>query len=244
MEFTTDVLDEEEVTAQETAEELSLTTDIYAEIRARLALRGIPRGEVAFIHDARTPAARKALFEAVNLGEIRVLIGSTEKMGTGMNVQERCIAMHTLTPPWRPGDIEQQVGRMWRQGNQVSPGVPVRPPHRRQLRRLCLPALGEQGWLHQPDHERECHLARTGRRGRDRPDLLGDQGAGFRQPEDPAESHAGRRAGSPERDPRHLAERESGDAEQAALSGLRGTVRKGKAGLVPRGHSPARCERQ
>ena len=68
MEFTTDVLDEEEVTAQETAEELSLTTNIYAEIRARLALRGIPRGEVAFIHDARTPAARKALFEAVNNG--------------------------------------------------------------------------------------------------------------------------------------------------------------------------------
>jgi hypothetical protein len=117
MELTFDVLEEEEVTAQETAEELSLTTNIYAEIRARLARRGIPRGEVAFIHDARTPAARQALFEAVNLGEIRVLIGSTEKMGTGMNVQERCIAMHTLTPPWRPGDIEQQVGRMWRQGN-------------------------------------------------------------------------------------------------------------------------------
>jgi len=101
----------------ETAEELAFTTNIYTEIRKRLALRGVPVEEVAFIHDAKTPEARAKLFAAVNKGEIRVLIGSTEKMGTGMNVQERCIAMHTITPPWRPGDIEQQVGRVLRQGN-------------------------------------------------------------------------------------------------------------------------------
>ena len=101
----------------ETAEELAFTTNIYSEIRKRLALRGVPAEEVAFIHDAKTPEARAKLFAAVNNGEIRVLIGSTEKMGTGMNVQERCIAMHTITPPWRPGDIEQQVGRVLRQGN-------------------------------------------------------------------------------------------------------------------------------
>jgi len=101
----------------ETAEELVFTTNIYTEIRKRLALRGVPAEEVAFIHDAKTPEARAQLFAAVNKGEIRILIGSTEKMGTGMNVQERCIAMHTITPPWRPGDIEQQVGRVLRQGN-------------------------------------------------------------------------------------------------------------------------------
>lgn len=101
----------------ETAEELACTTNIYTEIRKRLALRGVPTEEVAFIHDAKTPEARAKLFAAVNKGEIRILIGSTEKMGTGMNVQERCIAMHTITPPWRPGDIEQQVGRVLRQGN-------------------------------------------------------------------------------------------------------------------------------
>ena len=101
----------------ETAEELAFTTNIYTEIRKRLAMRGVPAEEVAFIHDAKTPEARAKLFAAVNKGEIRVLIGSTEKMGTGMNVQERCIAMHTITPPWRPGDIEQQVGRVLRQGN-------------------------------------------------------------------------------------------------------------------------------
>ena len=105
------------VIGDETAEELAFTTNIYTEIRKRLALRGVPAEEVAFIHDAKTPEARAKLFAAVNKGEIRILIGSTEKMGTGMNVQERCIAMHTITPPWRPGDIEQQVGRVLRQGN-------------------------------------------------------------------------------------------------------------------------------
>jgi hypothetical protein len=103
--------------SDETVEELALTTNIYTEIRKRLALRGVPAEEVAFIHDTKTPEARAKLFAAMNRGEIRILIGSTEKMGTGMNVQERCIAMHTITPPWRPGDIEQQVGRVLRQGN-------------------------------------------------------------------------------------------------------------------------------
>jgi hypothetical protein len=116
--FTGELNDEEAIpVALETAEELALTTNIYAEIRKRLALRGVPVNQVAFIHDVKTPEARAKLFAAVNKGEVRVLIGSTEKMGTGMNVQERCIAMHTITPPWRPGDIEQQVGRILRQGN-------------------------------------------------------------------------------------------------------------------------------
>ncbi|MBU2610929.1 MAG: helicase C-terminal domain-containing protein [Chloroflexi bacterium] len=101
----------------ETLEELSLTTNIYAEIKRRLVERGVKPEEIAFIHDARTPEQRAAMFEAVNEGRIRVLIGSTEKMGTGMNAQERLIALHHLDAPWRPTDIEQRRGRMLRQGN-------------------------------------------------------------------------------------------------------------------------------
>jgi hypothetical protein len=101
----------------ETDAEIALTTNIYSEIRKRLVQRGIPEDEVAFIHDAKNHVQRAKLFDAVNKGKVRVLIGSTEKMGTGMNVQERCVALHTITPPWRPGDIEQQVGRVIRQGN-------------------------------------------------------------------------------------------------------------------------------
>jgi len=101
----------------ETVEESRLTTNIYSEIRKRLAQRGIPPEEVAFIHDAKTPGDRAALFKAVNEGRVRVLIGSSEKMGTGMNAQTRLVAIHQITPPWRPGDLEQQTGRMLRQGN-------------------------------------------------------------------------------------------------------------------------------
>ena len=113
------VLEEDELVpvAVETAEEMAITTNMYSQIRKRLALCGVPVDQIAFIHDAKTPEARAKLFAAVNKGTTRVLLGSTEKMGTGMNVQERCIAMHTITPPWRPGDIEQQVGRVLRQGN-------------------------------------------------------------------------------------------------------------------------------
>jgi hypothetical protein len=83
----------------------------------RLARLGVPIEEIAFIHDARSAKGRADLFQAVNSGEVRVLIGSNEKMGTGLNVQERLVAVHHLTPPWRPGDLEQQLGRMLRQGN-------------------------------------------------------------------------------------------------------------------------------
>lgn len=107
----------ETIVDTDTEEEKSLTTNVYNEIRLRLAKQGIPPEEIAFIHDARNPQQRAMLFKAVNEGKIRVLIGSNEKMGTGLNVQERCVATHHITPPWRPGDLEQQVGRMWRQGN-------------------------------------------------------------------------------------------------------------------------------
>ena len=83
----------------ETIEEMRLTTNMYSEIRMRLATRDVPPEEVAFIHDAKTPVDRAALFKAVNEGQIRVLIGSSEKMGTGMNAQTRPVSYTHLTLP-------------------------------------------------------------------------------------------------------------------------------------------------
>jgi hypothetical protein len=91
--------------------------NLYMDIKEKLVRRGIPPAEIAFIHDAKTPEARERLFTAVRSGQIRVLIGSTAKMGTGMNVQERLLAMHHLDAPWRPADVEQREGRILRQGN-------------------------------------------------------------------------------------------------------------------------------
>jgi ATP-dependent helicase YprA (DUF1998 family) len=90
---------------------------VYYEIRDELVARGIPAAEIAFIHDARTKEQRDALFAAMNDGRVRVLLGSTVKMSTGMNVQRRLIALHDLDCPWRPGDLEQRHGRIQRQGN-------------------------------------------------------------------------------------------------------------------------------
>jgi hypothetical protein len=93
------------------------TFNLYLDIKEKLVRRGIPPREIAFIHDAKTPEARERLFTAVRTGQVRVLIGSTAKMGTGMNVQERLLATHHLDAPWRPADVEQRQGRMLRQGN-------------------------------------------------------------------------------------------------------------------------------
>ena len=91
--------------------------NVYADVRAKLIELGIHASEIAFIHDANGPAERSQLFAAIREGRIRVLIGSTEKMGTGMNVQTRALAMHHLDAPWRPADLEQREGRIIRQGN-------------------------------------------------------------------------------------------------------------------------------
>ena len=90
---------------------------IYEDIRDKLIAGGIPAQEIAFIHDANTPARKKGLFSKVRQGRARVLMGSTSKMGAGMNVQDRLIAIHDLDCPWRPGDLEQRKGRIVRQGN-------------------------------------------------------------------------------------------------------------------------------
>ena len=91
--------------------------NVYDEIRTKLMERGIPEREIAFIHDADSDSAKAMLFDSVNAGRIRILIGSTEKMGAGTNVQKRLKALHHLDAPWRPRDIEQRDGRILRQGN-------------------------------------------------------------------------------------------------------------------------------
>ena len=92
--------------------------NVYDEIRDHLIARGIPAKEIAYIHDADTDLQKKTLFDSVNAGRIRILLGSTEKMGAGTNVQKRLIALHHLDAPWRPRDIEQREGRILRQGNE------------------------------------------------------------------------------------------------------------------------------
>lgn len=103
----------------EDAEEAAMRGSVYAQIKQKLVKKGIPEKEIAFIHDAKTDTQKTKLFAAVNAGTIRVLIGSTEKMGAGTNVQERMVGLHNLDAPWRPRDIEQRVGRGIRQGNKL-----------------------------------------------------------------------------------------------------------------------------
>jgi N12 class adenine-specific DNA methylase len=90
---------------------------VYSDIRDKLIARGVPAGEIAFIHDADTEVKKKELFAKVRAGQVRVLMGSTAKMGAGMNVQDLLIASHDLDCPWRPGDLEQRSGRIIRQYN-------------------------------------------------------------------------------------------------------------------------------
>jgi N12 class adenine-specific DNA methylase len=99
-------------------EEHRLRGSVYADIRAKLHAKGVKPEEIAFIHDAKTDLQKAELFTAMNDGRIRVLLGSTEKMGTGMNAQRKMIALHHLDCPWRPDMLEQREGRIIRQGNQ------------------------------------------------------------------------------------------------------------------------------
>ena len=91
--------------------------NVYDDLKAKLIEKGIPEEEIAFVHDAKTDKAKDALFKKVREGQIRVIIGSTFKMGAGTNVQDRLIALHHLDCPWRPSDLQQQEGRILRQGN-------------------------------------------------------------------------------------------------------------------------------
>ena len=91
---------------------------VYEEVTAKLASRGIPREQIAAVGDADSDAKKQALFERVRSGSVRVLIGSTQKMGTGTNVQKRLVALHHLDAPWKPAEVEQREGRILRQGNE------------------------------------------------------------------------------------------------------------------------------
>ena len=91
--------------------------NVYDELRTKLLAAGIPEKEIAYIHHADTDQKKQALFDSVNAGRIRILLGSTEKMGAGTNIQRKLIALHHLDAPWRPRDIEQRDGRILRQGN-------------------------------------------------------------------------------------------------------------------------------
>ncbi|WP_273206862.1 helicase-related protein [Marinobacter subterrani] len=91
--------------------------NVYDDVKAKLIKGGVDPDEVAFIHDAKSDSDKEKLFAKVRSGEVRFLLGSTQKMGVGTNVQERLVAMHQLDPPWKPADVEQRLGRMDRQGN-------------------------------------------------------------------------------------------------------------------------------
>lgn len=90
---------------------------VYDDIKNKLIARGVDEKEIAFIHDAKTEVQKAELFDKVRQGKVRIFIGSTSKMGTGTNVQDRVVALHDLDVPWRPSDLEQRKGRMVRQGN-------------------------------------------------------------------------------------------------------------------------------
>lgn len=98
--------------------EIPAFSDVYTELKAKLIEKGVPEYEIAFIHDAKTEVQKSTLFSKVRAGQVRILIGSTFKMGAGTNVQRKLVALHHLDIPWRPSDIEQREGRMIRQGNE------------------------------------------------------------------------------------------------------------------------------
>ena len=111
------VNESDDVEEKEEAEDNSNIT-VYAEIKKGLIKKGIPAEQIAFIHDAKTKAQKEQLFERCRQGQVRVLIGSTEKMGAGTNIQNKLVAEHHVDAPWRPRDIEQREGRILRQGNE------------------------------------------------------------------------------------------------------------------------------
>jgi len=90
---------------------------VYQDLRHKLVEMGVPGAEIAFIHDFDSDSAKEELFKAVRDGRVRILLGSTGKMGVGTNVQTRLVALHHLDAPWRPADVEQREGRIIRQGN-------------------------------------------------------------------------------------------------------------------------------
>lgn len=113
-----ELISDKEDTEEKEEQEDNTNITVYEEIKKGLVKKGIPANQIAFIHDAKTKAAKEQLFERCRRGDIRVLIGSTEKMGAGTNIQNKLVALHHVDAPWRPRDIEQREGRILRQGNE------------------------------------------------------------------------------------------------------------------------------
>ncbi|MFK0202081.1 DEAD/DEAH box helicase family protein [Streptomyces lavendulae] len=103
--------------------------DLYDSLREQLVEQGVPRTEIRFVHEASTDRKKEKLFSDCRAGRVSVLIGSTEKMGTGTNIQDRCVALHHLSYPWRPADMAQRDGRVERQGNLNAPWIEGTPDH-------------------------------------------------------------------------------------------------------------------
>lgn len=113
-----EVIEEEKSVSEKESLEEECDFCVYDDIKSKLMEKGIPENQIAFIHSAKTEKAKTELFEKVRSGDVRVLLGSTGKMGTGTNVQDKLIAVHDLDIPWRPADMEQRKGRIVRQGNE------------------------------------------------------------------------------------------------------------------------------
>ncbi len=127
---------------------------VYRDMADKLERLRHPEREIAFIQDYDSDASKLALFRDVRAGKVRVLFGSTQKMGSGTNVQERLIALHHLDAPWRPADVEQREGRILRQGNKNRRGQRFPLRHRRLVRRLHVADVGDEGQVHRPSDER------------------------------------------------------------------------------------------
>ena len=150
----------------------------YDDIIQKLIARGIPREQIAAIGDAESDAKKQALFEKVRQGSVRVLIGSTQKMGTGTNVQKRLVALHHLDAPWKPAEVEQREGRILRQGNENRGSGDLSLRHGRIVRRLYVAGPGDQGPVHRPGHHRRQR--RSPCRGHRRPGTFLCRGQGDR----------------------------------------------------------------
>ena len=112
------IFDDNKSAAEREALEEECDFCVYDDIKSKFVAKGIPADEIAYIHDAKSEKQKSELFEKVRSGEVRILLGSTAKMGTGTNVQDKLIAVHDLDIPWRPADLDQRAGRIIRQGNQ------------------------------------------------------------------------------------------------------------------------------
>jgi len=185
--------------------------DVYHELRDLLHHRGLPPGTVRFVHEARNDIEKAARFAAAREGRIAVLVGSTQRMGVGTNVQLRAVALHHLDCPWRPADLAQRDGRILRQGNDNPEVQILRYVTEGVLRRLFLADRHPQGRVHRPGHARPSRCPRD--RGCRRHNLVLRRGQSPRHRRSPCPGEgAPRRRGRPAGTPRTRASPRPGAA--------------------------------